>query len=415
MRLHQQRSRFIANAYGSELSLNEAYLIIEFDSDPQVTLTNLRSMLGLERSVVSRSVERLRRRGYLRAARNSVDRRKRVFEVTAKGRAFLKLHDQKNNSFVAEHVARLSMSEVAELQRYQHLISDSVGASPVRLRPSEHPFTIGIRRITRGLGFNGSSLFQSGHSSTVWQVLAAIAYSTTGRQLSSLSILLGMNLSTLSQWISRYVREGLIAQSRSAVDGRARELSLTEAGASTLRHIESCGERLLERAFASQPPEAPDRFVTILGKHLGTAVSEPGALLRAELRVEQITSVEARQEARGFLIFHLTRTLRYLAAPEILVGAQHRTYVLREGSGIAAVCEIIPGGDRIVVTNFACNEALEGEATLAEFILTILAESNRKNQGHSLLFSPGMLPLRTQGMLPHYTLASGAIAVITSG
>lgn len=340
MRIHQQRAKFVVTAYGTTLTLVEAYVLVEFDLDPAQTLVEIALRLCVDRAAIARATQRLVTLKFLDVVAADGDQRRRIYQLTKKAKTFLAWHDRETTEFLDEHLAPLDLKEISELQRFQHLICDSVGAPPARLRPGEHPFNEGIRRITRALGFINDSLFGSGYSSEEWQILGLLSEKV--RTQIELARRLVLSPSTISQLLSRYAGRRWLERKKSQEDARVRELILNNEGERVFRAIEEHGAALIEKAFEQEGPAALARFVEILSKHLAAGIQDEGAVLRPEMRVQVIDNAEM-QFARGFLIFHLVRLRCYLKVPSVLLDPSNKSFGLYRGDTLVALAEVEPG------------------------------------------------------------------------
>ena len=322
--------------------------------------------------------------------------------MTAAGHAELKPFGENSKVFLKQHLASLTIEEIAELQRFFRQICDSLGAAPVVLRAMEHPFEEGIRRMTRALGFVGTSIFGSGYSSTCWQILSLLAYRKSGVTLSQLQEELGIHISTLSQMCTRFERSGWLRKVSSTADGRKKVFELTAKGRRILDKIELDGVALFEKAFEHSSKGLGIRFLQLFHRYLGIANATSGLVLRESVVVERPVTEESRRSARAFLILHLVRLSRYTDVSERLISGDSQTFVMRRGAAILAVAEVQILGEKARGVQFIWSEAAEDLSLLLDFIRMIgacLAQELSVNvfQIESKALFPGMESVLMKG------------------
>ena len=383
VRIAQRRSRFVGTAYGSKLNLLEAYVLLEIGRDCTLSIAEITTLLVTDRSTVTRIILGLKRDGYLQNTRSPSDARKRIFQLLKKGHDFLKKQDDESKAFLAVYLTHLTPSEIAVMRKAQHLMADAVDAPPVKLRPEEHPFEEGIRRVTRAFGLAGPSLFGSGHPSSTWQILAAIRDADGSMTLSELQQLLAMHLATLSQTISRYEKEGWVKRLVSKADRRTRNLSLTKSGARVLASIHNAGIDILKRAFKSSGDDFITEFLRVFTKHMHPPSRLESFVLRPALIVEELTDDTSRAEARGFLLYHRVRLGWISRVPELLIGSSSRTFVLKEGDMKLALIECTPIPTGFFISNLCYNEAVIDLSLLESFLMRVIQLTRRDQVGLS--------------------------------
>lgn len=86
----------------------------------------------------------------------------------------------------------------------------------------------------------------------------------------------GIDRSTLAEMVRRMLMRGLLSRSRTQTDGRANEVTITQAGRRTLRGAKLAAERAERSLLDALPPGERSRFVRSLAL-IAAAADEPGA------------------------------------------------------------------------------------------------------------------------------------------
>jgi DNA-binding MarR family transcriptional regulator len=371
-RLHQRRSKFIGTAYRSELTLLEVYTLMEMAREPTLSIGEISTLLISARGAVTRAVARLARGRYIRKERATQDRRAARFEVLAKGKDFLALQDRESREFLKTFLSHLSPREVGVLKESQRIACDSVSAPLVFLRPGEHPFEEGVRRITRAMGFIGPSLCGSGYSSTTWQILSTIHDHSEAITISELSDTLSMHVATLSQTVERYDKLGWVKRAKSTRDGRLRVLSLKKKGLEVLDAINQAGADFWVKAYRDQSLEEMQEVLDTFAKLHAPPQSIELSTLRPALSIEEPLAPERRDEARGFIIMHRYRLGWLTNIPDTLVNATNRTFTLVEGTRILAALECREVDGRFEVLHLCYSELFDTRQLLEAFLERVL-------------------------------------------
>jgi DNA-binding MarR family transcriptional regulator len=336
-REHQRAALFVETAVQTDVSLLEMYVLVELDKDPALPIKTLAYLNNVDENSVARAIRRLRKRRMIASSQLPDDARRRVNVVTDLGRKALHVLEETSKAFLRPRIKALSISEIAELQSLIGELCDGNDSPSVILRASDHPFDQGIRRITRGFGFIGTSLFGSGYSSTVWQLLWAVHEGSGQISPSELHKLLGIHTSTLSQLCSRYKRSGWITQKTDQHDRRRRIFSITARGTKVLDTIEQYGEAMCLRAFQDETSGKGQRLIDLFAKYLRQGDPRRNAILRPAVQIAHLVSEQERNDARTFIVFNLFRIGKIAALPERLAPADGNTFALREGERLIAV------------------------------------------------------------------------------
>jgi DNA-binding MarR family transcriptional regulator len=379
-REHQRASLFVETAVKTEVSLLEIYVLVELDRDPSLPIRDLAHINNVDEDSVARAIRRLRKRRMIKSAPLEADGRRRENLVTELGQKALRSLEETSRSFLKPRLKGLSIAEIAELQSLIHDLCNGANAPKVELRPADHPFDQGIRRITRGFGFVGKSLFGSGHSSTTWQILWAITEGSGDTTLSQLHKSLGIHTSTLSQLCQRYQRNGWLTQTEGADDRRKRRFSLTDSGAHILEEIEQHGEVMCLGAFPEKDSSAGQRLIDLFAKYVRQGGTRRDNVLRPAVELIELRLPAERNDARTFMVFHLLRSGRIGAIPERLAPREGNTFGLRQADKLIAVLDLeswqTDNTDNTVTGHLFVSEAGEDLSLLVEFIAAATAQLN---------------------------------------
>ena len=115
-----------------------------------------------------------------------------------------------------------------------------------------------------------------------------------GRTQNDLVRATGIDRSTLADLVARLLAKGLLERERSALDGRAKTVSLSAAGRAALDSAIGPAVAADARLLALLPPKKRDAFLKILAA-LAAAADDPGA---AEARPAKSAKKKMKKKAR---------------------------------------------------------------------------------------------------------------------
>jgi len=396
-REHQKRSKFVRQAYGTDLTISDCFILVEIDINPLASVTWLARRLNQEKSGVSRAVQYLVEAGYLTSGPSKRDGRGKELGLTGTARSFLAVHAAFNSAQLAEFTANVTIDELVELQAFFKTFADGMQAEQELLRPQESPLLIEMRRISRAIGiFGGSSFAGSGYSAVEWQIFSELHYSAGPVHACDLSPLLATSLNNTSRILARYERQGLIKRTPNPADKRSLMLSLTGEGEKALQRIQAGFNSRLETAFAGCTVKQLERFIFVFRKYLGLEQDPAHIPLLPGVRGELLQPPAARSEGRAFVVLQLMRLGKLLELPERLLAAGHHCFALRAEAQLGAVLELAECAGGYELINFAAAPAFEDTDLTRLFVQRVLRRLLAKGDSMQLsvprrTFCPGWL------------------------
>lgn len=351
------------------LHINENHILAELIHHKSGTAKDIAATLHLEKSVVSRSVDSLIKRGLIEAASSPSDGRVKYLTITGKGRVFFEKDSEMRSTQVKEFFSPLTRVEQLDLARYLGLVADKFNSPPIPSLPTDPPGKAEIRRITRTLGVLGTSFLGTGLPIEKCQILSLL--SSSGREISvgSLKKTLPYDAPVLSRLLASLEENELIARARAhAADGRQVDVKLTDGGYHQDIQNRRVASRALVHALSDVEEDSLNHLVSLLSKMLSNEVFEERHLTTA-LRFAEIKDESERRLARGFLMEELVRTKRHFDAPEVLIGSKNPVVGIFSGSVIRGVIEgaRVKSSWRVVNSGFKaeCSEEERGKLLLA--------------------------------------------------
>jgi DNA-binding MarR family transcriptional regulator len=169
----RRREIRIQYAVGS-LGISEAQILIELVVEQGVTAKRLSEVLQLEKSTISRVLAGLQKKRLIKTAPLATDKRIKELIVTEAGKAAVEELHHSQNRVLHECLAPLNAKEQSDLGYCLRILADGLKTTPAAALPTDHPITLEIVRLGRGLGMTGPRFMNSELSSTQYHLLKRI-------------------------------------------------------------------------------------------------------------------------------------------------------------------------------------------------------------------------------------------------
>jgi len=139
------------------------------------------------------------------------------------------------------------------------------------------------RVLQRATGFYAEEMGDDALTQRQYALLVAVANSE-GPSQTELVNLTGIDRSTLAELVARMIERGLLARSRSDTDGRAKTVSLTEAGAAALEAARPRVRAADKRILALLPKPKRETFLKLLSRVADSSEPAPKTTSRSKPR-----------------------------------------------------------------------------------------------------------------------------------
>ena len=395
----QQQNRFAARAHDTNLSLAESHLLVEIDLNRGTTARELVRIIGIEKSLLSRILSGLERKNMIRRCEATKDRRTKALELTARGKEVLSEFDVNANRSISALAVRLSQDSQQQFLRFIARFSDCLGVTPALARPSDHPFRPEIRRLTRAFSLLGRTVFGvRGFTSLEWHLLLALLEASIPLRAADLAERYSVPANTISAALHNLARRGLISRERQECDRRVFLLAITEAGKKALKTIETAAcARIADGLEGFSDQEAMD-YARLFRELSGGEVKEE--VLRPRLSVRSLREQD-RPAARAMLIEALVHSKRHLQAPERLVAADNRVFVLFAEQDPKGVCEFALEQKGWTLLNFAVAPEHAANLSLAhDFLFRAVKLCLGSDRGIPVIIRAAAVPAEIYSKLP---------------
>ena len=236
-------------------------------------------------------------------------------------------------------LGRISRSDEGRLVDLFRSVSDGLGHPQIEVRSGEAPYRAEQRRLTRGCGLLGDTVFGSPVSAAVWQVLAEVVLAPVSPQPGELAGLLSVAQNSLSSIVTTMEQKKLLQRERSGRDGRAVVLRALPAGVTLYKQIEERAAELIRKAVAGVGSSEIDSGVEVFRRFLGDS-GEDVAPIAAGCQVIRVDSHDERALVRGLIARTLVREGLERYIPERFVSPLNECIELRVDESAAAVLEL---------------------------------------------------------------------------
>lgn len=269
-RSFQEQYRVVAQSYSSTVSLLELSILIELEIDPARSQRDFVRLFRVTPQVLSRAVQRLLKRSFIRESRGQADGRTRALTLTAHGARQLASIDSEANAILEEMIRDLPQRDVRRLREILGVLEQSFPDVRASVRGIDHPLRGPIRTFTRGFGLLGNSVFGVTEISTFeWHILAAVADGNGVARASDLAGRFHAPKNSLSVVLSRLERRRLIERSAAqGADSRTKPLALRPPGRQLLRRIETNAVRILAKAMEPLSDSALGELQSLMARFI---------------------------------------------------------------------------------------------------------------------------------------------------
>ena len=166
------------------------------------------------------------------------------------------------------------------------------------------------RALQAALDIYAAEMGPGGLTQRQYAVLSAAAARVAPTQ-TDLVQATGIDRSTLADMVARLARRGLLERERSAADGRAKAVSLTEAGRAALAEAAPRVEAADRRILALLPKRHREGFTALI-----SALSKPGPTTAAKARPDKAERKALKAARKAARPEKIKRKKRRKAPPE---------------------------------------------------------------------------------------------------
>ena len=383
-RLFQRRQRYVKNAYSSELSGLEGFIVLLIHHLPKIGVVELSEMLHLDRSVISRTIKGLVSGSYLEVQDDRYDKRKKIFTLGKNGSTFFTHHLDSNRKFIGHILSFLALDEQLRLIKYLKTIGDTEGAPALPELQDLHPLMLELRRLTISHQIFGSSYLGSTFDTLKWQIFSELAYTSTPISPNDLADTLGLKSNTLSQILDGYEELRLIKRTGIATDRRKVKLALTNKGGLDLQSFEEHASKFFDTSLSRLKEKEKGDFLQLFemalsGKSLLQSSSEI-SIIDDDIWCKRIKSEQERIEARAFLITLLVQKGQHRECPETIISSKNIIFALFRSGRMRAICELTHDEKNGVLNEHISATDLLDQGDLSKFLEALTLELSQEKK-----------------------------------
>ena len=350
---HQRRNRYVGRAFGTGLSLAEAFILLQLENSPS-SLKQLVETLRIPRSSVSRHVQGLAARSLVSLAASPSDRRAVLIRLAGRAASSLQDYHQRANDNLKRFLRHLSEEEAGELTALERRFADGLEVGPLRIGAALHPLRNEIARHTIGLELLSRGIFgQSDRSAVEWHLLSLLRARPEGVKAQQLRALLDLTAPLLSRSVRQLEERRMLRHQKGDDDRREMILFVSPGGLQELERLEKRAAARIQRGVSRFSDEELARFVVLFGRFVGPGSPGCGVLdvFRSQLRLSRLVAPEERSEARVLRVTEAVAAGKAAQLGETLFTASGWSFGLRRDEELVAAFEITPQGGRARLEN----------------------------------------------------------------
>lgn len=390
-----RRLTFIVNQLAPPLTLNESHVLGEIGRRRLITAAEIGRNLVLEKSIVSRLLAALGKRGLVSSESSPADGRLKHLKLTPAGEKIFEEDDNLRSEQVRRCVAALSSYEQSDLAYFLAVMADSLHASDVPLTQSDSSLKIQIRRLTRAMGFLGDNLLGTGLSVQKCQLLSIL---NSGAGICSMSMLreeLPYESSMLSRLVSFLQAARLVIKDSIAGDLRRLGVKPTSAGRRFWSEKSRLAGNFIVQTLSGETPERMSHFASLLEKFLQGRRLFDGVFGENGIAIRVLAGEEQIMNGRAFLVQELVRRGEHNRLPEMLLSRRNFCVGVYRNDELKGLLECGKLKDRWQVFNFALAEDAAADKLLQRLIAGVFDILARRRVADQI-YVPGLCPLTSR-------------------
>lgn len=323
----QRRNKFVHDDPGSGLNLIESHLLLEVDAAGELSISEITIILGVDQSIVSRTVKQLVFHGLLISKKASDDQRVRKIKLTKKGQSAAVKIDKLANQVINSGLHLLDDSNINNLYKLFKEIADGFHQAKVKPRKSEHKIRCEQRRITRAFNLLGDNAYDSGLNSSQYLLLMDIAASPIATISTELVNKFAIAANTCSGIINKLIKLAYIEKIKSKDDKRKFFISATNKGFAIAEKLEKQAAAKIKKAISINNKKKLQKYLSTLRTFVrGADYKLIGNL--GSLSITELNTIRELSENRT-LLFELSIDLnqhKYL--PALLLDSSQKVFKL---------------------------------------------------------------------------------------
>lgn len=371
----QRQNKFVGRFGSSDLGMSGAPIAVQLGRHGELSPGELSERLGLDPSTLSRSLDRLRRMGFVTSSRSDQDKRRKAISLTTSGKRELAKIDAEQNSRLEIFCSRISQSELFQLKNFFIALCDGCSAPASPVRPGEHHLREEFRRIAWIAEVVNDRIMGSELDSTQWQILSEVERGQGRATPTQIADRLSLPRNTLSQMLAALTLAGYVLRKKDKTDKRVVHLSLSSAGKAQLLKIEQTAAKKYERAIKDLEPDSIRLCLKIFEKFLGLDLAgEQKEIISPRIYIEKISDQTSLLEARRYLVLELVRQNLLEDIPEQLLPESDVSIVLRNEQQIAGLFSVRKDTGKLKA--LLCSPGLVDEQMFQQFFDACLARTD---------------------------------------
>lgn len=338
----QRNNQFVVEDYDTGLSIAESSALLEIDTHPHMSLSELGRHLDIDVSTAKQITTRLKDKKLLCISSDKTDKRLRRLLPSADGKELLKRYDDFSFRLLDQHSVGLSKEQLQTLEILFTKLADSGCPTPGKQRANDAELRLQMRRLTIAFGLLHRKFRGTEITVAEWQVLSELQKGKTV----ALTIIenVGIAQNYLSQILKKFVEKKYLNKEQDKKDKRRFYLTLTKKGEKALEAVNSDMRKQIDRAIEKISKQTLEMAIATFRKFVAKDKELCIRLENKNLLATSIHSDSHLNECRVFYVKELLKTKKTI--PELLFPASLPTYALKKQSKIiGAVSYCAPKDD----------------------------------------------------------------------
>jgi DNA-binding MarR family transcriptional regulator len=322
------------------LGISEAQILVQTFIENKITAKRLIEILQLEKSTISRTVDRLAKKGFIILEPSHEDKRSHNLILSETGNLYVAQLQDSNNKILSECLRQLSAREQYELGNLLNLLADGMHCSQANYLPGDHPVTLAIVRLGRGTGMTGLNLMGTRYNSTQYHILLTVKENPR-ISFTGLCEKIHLNKATISRNLNNLEKNKLVKKSKNERQAISQFL-ISDNGKEAIIDVDLAGQEVIYEGLKNQDLSIPNKLKELLEKFLKPNIQdEKNLVIQKRIEVKRIETLADRQIARGMFIDSLIKNNLHFSTPDCFYSPPNVIFGLFIEYNLVAACEVI--------------------------------------------------------------------------
>jgi DNA-binding MarR family transcriptional regulator len=384
LREYPRYNQFLTKAHGLDLLPVESHILVELDDSNPCSTKKLNDKIGLEKTVFSKLLKKLKLNKWIDFKDNNLDQRQKLVNLTKLGRNILTEFDLAANQQLIyfDQINNFSTIERSNLRASLEKLAQALNSPETVVRKNDHILRPPVRQLTRAFKLLGRRAMGSELNTLEWQILLTMAENSELFLIGDLGKHLGVSKINMALAVKELLKRKYITKIQHKIDQRAFYIKPSKHGIELIEKVEFAAIEAYKNYF-----NISEKDVEIVERWIRSAAIYHHLFVKSY----KVTSVRIKNELdllRKLTIKSYLEQDDRLPLPESCFSHENFAYCLHDTNTeqLKIACEVSKQGS---VINLYYSKDITSE-TLRAFVLYCL---DKKLKNKIEIFNTRLKPI----------------------